>query len=246
MKRKNILIIIVSFITFILGMTFQNYIITPKNNNFDKQINEILVEDNRELHFDVFAMIGTLKDWGGDTTDNSFLLLKRIDSISSYFEYILSSSEEIYKFSLENIYIDFGHEIPIDLFYKKAKEVDINKLTLEEAKLYINVCRNIIIKKYLAKYNDIYSLTISKGRCLFVSKKDTIKLGDTYETKIYYEVRDLAKIFTIKLDNGVFIKDTIYREIATKKGLNIRKGELYLLNNRKRLLLPFEFSFYVE
>lgn len=246
--KNKIYTIIGCLIAFFIGMIFQYYIIEKKGNSFNKQINEILKYNNEILDCDIHNRINAIKEWGGDTTDEWSQLLIKMGDVSNYFKQTFSSEQDIYKFSLDSMYLSLNKEISIDLFYDIAKEIDIKNLTFEEAKIYINICRNNIIRAYFVTYNDTYTVGLSRGRILFVPKKNVVKIGEPYETNIYCEIRDLAKSFTLEFEDGNKYKDSnnIYREVVTKKGLNVRKGKLHYLDNGKRKLLPFEFSFYVE
>ncbi len=249
MKMKNIVVVIIAcLIAFLAGIKVQKHIASKKENNFDKHIVSIFEYENELLESTIYKRMSAIEEWGGDTSADYYHFLKKILLVSNYFNNLLSSENEIYKFSWEEISKLTEHSVVTEILHKKCKELDIQKLSSEEARLYVNLCYNVIMHNYLKRYNFNYTVASSGEVFVFCPKKEIVKLGETYETSIYYSVRDLSKSFTVEFEDGSIYKapDNIYREVATKKGLNIRKGELYLLNNRKRLLLPFEFSFYVE
>lgn len=245
MKNKIIIIIAIVF-SFILGMIIQNLICLNKYEKFHTQINDIFECNNCITNSEIHDIILSLKYFDGDTINEHFLYVTKMDSITNYFKDILNSPKKIHEFSLSEVCTSMTTDIYLEDFYAKAKEIDVRKLTTEEAKLFINLCDNFILKKYLLKYRNHYLISISSGKPLFVNKKNTLKIGEVFETKIYFETRDLANGFTIELENGNRFKDSIYKEIAAKRGLNIRKGKLYYLTSKGLLGFPFEFSFYVE
>lgn len=249
MKTKNIVIVIIAcLIAFIIGIKVQKYFNSNNENNFDKQIISIFEYENELLESTIYNRMSAIEKWGGDTSAEYYLYLKKMLFVSNYFNNLLSSKNEIYKISWEEVSQLTEHDIWAEFLYKKCKELDMQKLSLEEARLYVNLCYNVIMNKYFKIYNSRYTIASSGERIVFSPKKEVVKLGETYETSIYYDVRDLAKFLIIEFENGNIYKDpdNIYREVATKKGLNIRKGMVQYIDNGKQKLYPFEFSFYVE
>lgn len=249
MKIKSIIIItFVGIIAFVLGVIFQNNVIMKKNKRIENQIIKLLKEDNESIRIDIYQRINSLNRYGGDTNSEIYNFLLKMDSIEKYFKKLHNSNNTINQYTFDYIYSIIQGDIPFSSMYEIAKEVNIEQLSTEEATLYLNLLNNILLRRYFMKYNENYSVGFSRGRCLFVPKNDTVKIGNVYENKIYIEIRDLAKSFTLEFEDGNIYKDSdnIYREVATKKGLNVRRGELHYLDNWRRILLPFEFSFYVE
>lgn len=249
MRTKNIIIvIIVCIMVFFTGIRVQKYINSRNTNDFDKQIITTFEYENELLECTIYNRMSAIEKWGGDTSAEYYLYLKKMLFVSNYFNNLLSSKNEIYKISWEEVSQLTEHDIPTELLYEKLKGVDFKKISLEEAKIYLNFCYNVIMNRYFEIYNDRYTIASSGEKIVFSPKKEVVKLGETYETSIYYDVRDLAKSLIIEFENGNIYKDpdNIYREVAAKKGLNIRKGMVHYLGNGKQISYPFEFSFYVE
>jgi hypothetical protein len=82
--------------------------------------------------------------------------------------------------------------------------------------------------------------------CICVPEKDTLKIGETYKTKIYLSITDLSKKHQIEMDNEIKLNDNVYIEKVTKSGLNKRKGLFKYFNGYETRNYPIEFSFYVK
>jgi hypothetical protein len=134
----------------------------------------------------------------------------------------------------------------LDDFYSDVELIDIRYNTIEEKKLYIDLCYNIIINRCLAEYQESSIMVGAFEGVSIIAPNDTIRAGDFFEAKIYFSVRDLTLNYNIELEDSVFFSGDIYKEKAIKKGLNTRKGRLIYLNGRKELIFPFEFSYYVK
>lgn len=249
MKMKNIVIVIIAcLISFIIGIKVQKYFNSKNENNFNKKIVSIFEYENGLLESTIYNRMSAIENWGGDTSAEYYLYLKKMLFVSNYFNNLLSSKNEIYKISWEKVSQLTEHDIWAEFLYEKCKELDMKKPSPEEARLYVNLCYNVIMNKYFKRYNNRYSIASSGEKIVFSPKKEVVKLGETYQTSIYYDVRDLAKSLTVEFEDGSIYKDTdnIYREVAIKKGLNVRKGMVHYLGHGVQRSYPFEFSFYVE
>ena len=154
MKMKNIVIvIIVCLIAFLAGIKVQKHIGSKKENNFDKHIVSIFEYENELLESTVYKRMSAIEEWGGDTSADYYHFLKKILLVSNYFNNLLSSENEIYKFSWEEISKLTEHSVVTEILHKKCKELDIQKLSSEEARLYVNLCYNVIMHNYLKRYN---------------------------------------------------------------------------------------------
>lgn len=233
---------------FIAGIKVQKHINLQTTNGFDKHIITVFEYENELLESTIYNRMSAIEKWGGDTSADYYHFLKKMLLVSNYFNNLLSSKNEIYKISWEEVSQLTERDIPTELLYEKLKGVDFKKISLEEAKIYLNFCYNVIMNRYFEIYNDRYTIASSGERIVFSPKKEVVKLGETFETTIYYDVRDLAKSLIVEFEDGSTYKDpeNIYREVATKKGLNTRKGMVHYLGNGKQISYPFEFSFYVE
>ncbi|HQB19843.1 MAG TPA: hypothetical protein PK495_04625 [Bacteroidales bacterium] len=244
---KTLLIVVACIISLFLGVIIQ-IIISPdrQDDKFYKKVNEVLRDNNEFLDLDINSIVYTLKVDSGNTTDEHFLYTMRMLSISNYFKDVLSSQEKTYNFSLSELYTAIGKEISMDELYEKAKEIDIKKLNAEQAELFVNICKNWTLREYMSIYYMRYLISYTEVNPLFVSKTDTLRVGEVFETDIHFEIKGLAKDFTMELEDGSRFTGSVYKEVATKKGLNVRKGRLWYLTNMGFRGYPFEFYFYVE
>jgi len=250
-KVKNILMLIAAFI---LGMLVCFFCFFDKNNekkNNEELILNILKEENNDLSCKVDRLLWLFTREGVvDTTVQEFILLKSMNLISNYFKTILSSEKKYSSFSLDTIKSiteDSITYVYIGNFYETAEKILPKKNTPIENEWYINLCFNIILNRCFEEYKR-YSLTMRWGdeECLFVPKKDTVKIGEFYEADIYFSIKDLTRTYSLNFEDGTIFKGDIYKEKTITKGLNTRKGELYFFNGEMNIGFPFEFSFYVK
>ena len=238
---------------FIFGMLVCFFCFFNKSNekkNNEELVLNILKEENNYSSFKVGKILRIFARNDIDTTDPQFLLLEKMDLISNYFNTILSSPQKYDIFSLDTIksilkdsvvYVSMGN------FYEMVEKISVKNNTLIENEWYINLCFNMILNRCFETYKE-YSLMTAFGleRCVFVPKKDTVKIGEFYEADIYLSVKDLTRTYTLNFEDGTTFKGDIYKEKAITKGLNTRKGELYFFNGETSFGFPFEFSYYVK
>jgi hypothetical protein len=90
---------------------------------------------------------------------------------------------------------------------------------------------------------------VADWECVFVPQKDTVNIGDFYEARIYFTVKDMTLTYritdTIDWQKIISVGD-VYREKATTKGLNRREVLLPFFNGFETICFPAEFSFYVK
>ena len=265
MKKKGDIFVFV--MAFLLGMLVCFFCFFNKNNekkNNEDLVLNILKTENNNLSFKAGKLLRLFVRNDIDTTSRLFLLwndidtttahqffiLKKMDLISNYFNTILSSPKEYDFFSIDtikSILTDSLIYVYLDDFYEKAEKISINNNTLIEKEWYINVCFNIILNRCFETYKEKSLMTAFGWEdCVFVPKKDTVKIGDFYEADIYFSVKDLSQTYTIEFEDGTIFKGDVYKEKATKKGLNTRTGYLVFFNGETTTGFPFEFSYYVK
>ena len=252
MKRvSNILVFIIAFF---LGMLVCVMLFRFQEKKSDEKLAlNILKEQNNDLSFKAWKFLEIFREDGIDSTEKRFLLLKKMGTISNYFNAVLSSKKEYNSFSLDtiksilNINDRFSY-VYLGDFYEKAEKISVQNNTHIENEWYINLCFNIILNRCFEEYREI-SLIMGHGKGVAVPKKDTVKIGDFYEAEIYFAVKDMTLKYKL-VDTADFQKiifeGDVYREKATTKGLNTRKGLLPFFNGEETFYFPVEFSFYVK
>jgi hypothetical protein len=245
-KANNIIVFLVSFFLGILVSFF--YFFNKENKNNDKLVLNILKEENNDISFRAKKLLSIFTENSIDTTVQEFLLLKKMDLLSDYFNTVCSSNKEYNYFSIDtikSIINDSSVYVYLEDFYEIAEKVSPQNNTLIENEWYINLCFNVILNRFFRKYKEL-SLIIGWEDCVVKSKKDTVEIGDFFEGNIYFSIKDLTRTYTIKFDDGTVYKGDVYKEKTVKKGLNTRKGEFYFFNGEISYGYPIEFTFYVK
>ena len=264
--KKYFLLSVVFIIAFIMGLLVQKYLQANKDISFHKTVLKIVNDNNTMIANDVRAYLSQMKEYGIDTNNKEFRIITQADSIVHYFEDILLSKEKINTFSLSKIksILENNRTINLDDFYSIANSIDLSNKTPEDAMLFISICYNIILDRCLAAYHQSSLMVGGLEGVFFIPTKDAVNLGDTFQAKVCFSVKDLTLQHKLKFDNDslneiplqdklvfsnddtTIFKGNVYKETATKKGLNNRKGYLIYLNGRDDIFFPFEFSYNVK
>jgi hypothetical protein len=246
--KKKILKGFAFIIILLLGMFIQKIItkVTDRNSFFDTVIQEMIKESNEKFASDVKIKMSLLEDYNIDTNISEYIIIKKTNSIIDYFEYILSSDKKLATFSIERIKSILNDDIYLDDFYQNAELINPLYNTIEENRMYISLCFSMIVGRCMEAYQESALIVGIFDGVSMISPKDTVKLGDFFETKIYFSVRDLTLDYNIMFEDNTIFRGNIYKEKAKKKGQNTKKGELVYINGRKELFFPFEISYYVK
>jgi hypothetical protein len=202
---------------------------------------KLLEVANQELYLTIKENI----DDSVDPKHSTYRLIRKADSVLTYFDFVLSNENECKKFSIVKLKEIIKNDIEIKDFLEIASNIVVEQNTIIENKLFVNICKNMIINRYLKKYQKS-SLLVNKAKCIMVADKDTVKFGDDYKGQIYFTITDLTIREKIEMDNGLKFKDGCYTEKATQKGLNKRNGIYKWYNGPITEIFPIEFSFYVK
>ena len=90
-----------------------------------------------------------------------------------------------------------------------------------------------------------YSFPLTYGEIINISQKDTIKIGEKYKSQIVFNLMDLKRN-TIIMEEGDTLQNGIFEEISIKKGINNKKGYIYINNLGKTLVFDVEFDYFVK
>jgi hypothetical protein len=247
-KRGNIFVFVVAFFlgifVCVLFFKFQG----KEDNNVDgKLVLNILKEENNNLFRWAKRYLDESVKQTTDTTRHEILLLKNMILMSNYFNAILSS-KEYNSFSIDTVQSILENSIRLIDVHEKIKQISFKNNTSVENEWYINLCWSIVLNRCFILYRE-HALMIGDLECVFVPKKDTIKIGDFYEAHIYLAIKDITQTYritdTIDCQKIISMGD-VYREKVTTKGLNRREVLLPFFNGFETICFPAEFSFYVK
>ena len=264
--KKYFLLSVVFIIAFIMGLLVQKYLQANKDISFHKTVLKIVNDNNTMIANDVKAYLSQMEEYGIDTNSKEFRIITETISIINYFEDIVLSEEKINTFSLSKIksILENNRNIHFDDFYSIANSIDLSNKTQEEAMLYINICYNAILNRCLDTYQESSLMVGGLEGVFFIPTKDVVNLGDTFQAKVCFSVKDLTLQHKLKFDDDslneiplqdklvfsnddtTIFKGNVYKEAATKRGLNNKKGYLIYLNGRDDIFFPFEFSYNVK
>ena len=245
LSRSNVGIFVIAFFLGVLVcvLFFEFY----EKKSSEKLALNLLKEQNNSLSIWAKSYLRESVNKSADTTMSEIVLLKNISLVSNYFNTILSS-KKYDSFSTDTVKSILEESIRLDNLYKNIKEISFQNSSSIDKEWYINLYFNIILNECFEFYKRD-ALMVSSGECVFIPKKDTVKIGDFYEAQIYFTVKDFTQIYkitdTMDIPNIMSIGD-VYIEKATKKGLNTREGILPFFNGLETFYIPVEFSFYVE
>lgn len=247
--KKKVLFTLSFIIAFILGFVLCVLLYPNENKSTSDYLNDELIalfeKENELLYYNIEDILLASESLDADTTCHATYLIKKADSLLIYFRNVLSSEDKYKKFSNSELNKIVKSDFNFDDFNKITAKIKIDELSLKEVKLYISVCENILINRYLNEYKKS-SLMIKNAKCIIVSDKDTLNLGENYSGQIYFTINDLTIREKIRMNNGVKIKDGFYVEKTTKRGLNKRTGIYEWFNGSGSKWFPIEFSFYVK
>lgn len=244
MKKTSLIGVV--FVAYFFGFITNMLFTSRTDNNKPKEVFlDLLEEENNQLHHEINRLSKTIDASHIDTTHYSYSLVRNADTLVSYFESILSSGFDFKKFSIKEIQKIMKNDFYIDDFVKKVNKVKIDNYSSEEKRLFVCICDNILMNRYLKKYKE-WSLMYKEVSCISIAHRDTVELGDDYKTNIYFTITDVSLDEQIKMDNGIKLKDGFYREKTTKRGINKRTGIYEWFHGDRTLWYPIEFSFYVK
>jgi hypothetical protein len=247
-KRGNIFVFVVAFFLGILGcVLFFKFQGKKDNNENRKLVLNLLKEENDNLFRWAERYLDESVKQSADTTRHEIFLLKDMISISNYFNAILSS-KEYSSFSIDTVQSILENSIRLNDLHEKIKQISLKNNTSIENEWYINLWLSIVLNRCFILYRE-RALMIGDLECVFVPKKDTIKIGDFYEAHIYLVIKDITQTYriadTIDCQKIISVGD-IYREKAITKGLNRREVLLPFFNGFETICFDAEFSFYVK
>jgi hypothetical protein len=264
--KKYLLLITGSVIVFIAGILTQKCVQTDSDHSFNRDIQQIINDNNSTISNEVRIYLSQMEKYGMDIHGKEFATMTKANAAADYFEDILSSEEKIKTFSLSKVksILEDNKSIYLDDFYANANRINVSNNTTEDITLYISTCYNIILSRCLEAYHESSLATGELEGVFFIPTKDVVTMGDTFEAKICFSVKDLTLQHKLKFDNvnqenlpsqdklvfdnddTTIFKGNIYKEKAIQKGLNRRKGYLVYLNGRDNIFFPFEFSYHVK
>ena len=243
--NSNILVFVIAFflgmLVCILFFKFQR-----KEDNEKLALNLLKEQNNNLSRWAGYYLNESLKE-SMDTTMSEILLLKNMDLVSNYFNTILIS-KKYDSFSTDTLKSILESSYRFDELYEKINQILFQNSTSIEKEWYVNLYYNIILNECFRFYKR-YALIVTKEECVFIPTKDTVKIGDFYEARIYFTVKDFTQTYkitdTMDIPNIISVGD-VYREKATKKGLNTRTGLLPFFNGFETIYYPVEFEYYVK
>ena len=249
MKKINNLLLFVA--AFFLGMFVCVFFFKSQGKKYEdneKLVLNLLKKQNDNLSWLAGRYLKYSTEQAADTTMYQIMFLKDMNSVSNYFNTILST-KKYDLFSIDTVKLLLENSIRLNNLSEEIKQISFQNNTPIEKELYLNLYYNIILNNCFEVYHSNCSFTVGNMDCVFVPKKDTVKMGDYYEARIYFAIKDITHTYRIADTadySKIIFEGDVYREKAITKGLNTRKGLLPFFNNDATLCLPVEFSFYVE
>jgi hypothetical protein len=123
------------------------------------------------------------------------------------------------------------------------KSVKKGNLSKEEKLFRIDIIMNQILHEYLL-YNHTHAIP-AYGKVINYANKDTVKIGEIYQSKIFFEAFGFGNNLVI-MENGDTLKDYIFKEKPLKIGDNHRKGYYTLFTENGFAVYEVNINYYVK